>query len=220
MGNIRMYGSTSGYTELAPPTVAPDGVLSLPSGTGTIAKTTDQGLVLISPTSIANSGGTATATGGEVTFTTVTSVSLNGVFTATYDNYRVIINCVSSGTTANFSIRARNAGTDVTGATEYYNLLLLINDTGGPTRSSTSGSSFIIGNMGDVQTLAVLDFGGPFLSTKTVCTGSNFERSTVDARLDTYSGARATVASHDGFTISCSSGTTTGKVRVYGYKNS
>jgi hypothetical protein len=37
MGNIRLYGSTSGYTELAPPAVAPDGVLSLPSGTGTIA---------------------------------------------------------------------------------------------------------------------------------------------------------------------------------------
>jgi hypothetical protein len=40
MGNIRLYGSTSGYTELAPPAVAPDGVLSLPSGTGTLAKET------------------------------------------------------------------------------------------------------------------------------------------------------------------------------------
>ena len=37
MGNLRLYGSTSGYTELAPPAVAPDGVLSLPSGTGTLA---------------------------------------------------------------------------------------------------------------------------------------------------------------------------------------
>jgi len=37
MGNVRLYGSTSGYTELAPPAVAPDGVLSLPSGTGTLA---------------------------------------------------------------------------------------------------------------------------------------------------------------------------------------
>jgi len=36
MGNVRLYGSTSGYTELAPPAVAPDGVLSLPSGTGTL----------------------------------------------------------------------------------------------------------------------------------------------------------------------------------------
>ena len=40
MGNVRLYGATSGYTELAPPAVAPDGVLSLPSGTGTLAKET------------------------------------------------------------------------------------------------------------------------------------------------------------------------------------
>ena len=39
MGNVRLYGSTSGYTELAPPAIAPDGVLSLPTGTGTLATT-------------------------------------------------------------------------------------------------------------------------------------------------------------------------------------
>ena len=41
MGNVKLYGSTSGYTELAPPAVAPDGVLSLPSGTGTLATLAD-----------------------------------------------------------------------------------------------------------------------------------------------------------------------------------
>jgi hypothetical protein len=45
MGNVRLYGSTSGYTELAPPAVAPDGVLSLPSGTGTLL-TAEGGKVL------------------------------------------------------------------------------------------------------------------------------------------------------------------------------
>jgi len=45
VGNIRLYGSTSGYTELAPPAVAPDGVLSLPSGVGTLL-TAEGGKVL------------------------------------------------------------------------------------------------------------------------------------------------------------------------------
>jgi hypothetical protein len=45
MGNLRLYGSTSGYTELAPPAVAPDGVLSLPSGVGTLL-TAEGGKVL------------------------------------------------------------------------------------------------------------------------------------------------------------------------------
>ena len=40
MGNVRLYGATSGYTELAPPAVAGASVLTLPSGTGTLAKET------------------------------------------------------------------------------------------------------------------------------------------------------------------------------------
>ena len=45
MGNVRLYGATSGYTELAPPAVAPDGVLSLPTGVGTLL-TAEGGKVL------------------------------------------------------------------------------------------------------------------------------------------------------------------------------
>ena len=41
MGNVRLYGSTSGYTELAAPAVAPDGVLTLPAVAGTLATTAD-----------------------------------------------------------------------------------------------------------------------------------------------------------------------------------
>ena len=36
---IRLYGSTSGYVELEAPAVAPDGVLTLPTGTGGFGKT-------------------------------------------------------------------------------------------------------------------------------------------------------------------------------------
>jgi len=49
------------------------------------------GLRLITPTSIANSGGSSSASGGAVTFTGVTSVSLNGCFTSTYANYFVTL---------------------------------------------------------------------------------------------------------------------------------
>ena len=39
MSKIRLYGSTSGYVELQAPAVAPDGVLTLPTGTGGFGKT-------------------------------------------------------------------------------------------------------------------------------------------------------------------------------------
>ena len=41
MGNVRLYGSTSGYTEVQPPAVAPDGVVVLPAVAGTLATTAD-----------------------------------------------------------------------------------------------------------------------------------------------------------------------------------
>jgi len=80
MGNVRLYGATSGYTELAPPAVAPDGVLSLPSGTGTLL-TAEGGKVLqvVRATDTTNRSTTSTSfvdvTGMSVTITPQKSTS-------------------------------------------------------------------------------------------------------------------------------------------------
>ena len=65
MGNVRLYGATSGYTELAPPAVAPDGVLTLPSGVGTLAKETGA-WISYTPVLSGFSLGSGTATGSYV----------------------------------------------------------------------------------------------------------------------------------------------------------
>jgi hypothetical protein len=80
MGNVRLYGSTSGYTELAPPAVAPDGVLSLPSGTGTLL-TAEGGKILqvVRATDATNRTTTSTSfvdvTGMSVTITPTKNTS-------------------------------------------------------------------------------------------------------------------------------------------------
>jgi len=71
------------------------------------------GLTQVTPTSIANSGGSSSLSGGAVTFTGVTSISLNGVFTSTYENYFVIATVTASAGTAT-KVRLGNAGTDTT----------------------------------------------------------------------------------------------------------
>ena len=71
MGNVRLYGSTSGYTELAPPAVAPDGVLSLPSGTGTLL--TAEGGKVLSVNSVTSA---ATFSTSSTSFVDVTSMSI------------------------------------------------------------------------------------------------------------------------------------------------
>jgi len=71
MGNVRLYGSTSGYTELAPPAVAPDGVLSLPSGTGTLL-TAEGGKIL----QIVRATDTTSRSTSSATFVDVTGMSV------------------------------------------------------------------------------------------------------------------------------------------------
>lgn len=79
------------------------------------------GLVLIKPTSTAVTGGSASATinaGGSVTFTTCETLSLNGVFSSTYDNYIIDIRHTES-TTMPIYYRMRLSGTDNTTANAY-----------------------------------------------------------------------------------------------------
>jgi hypothetical protein len=84
MGNLRLYGSTSGYTELAPPAVAPDGVLSLPSGTGTLL--TAEGGKVLQVVRAATATSTSTTS---TSFTDVTEMSVT--ITPTKDTSTIIL---------------------------------------------------------------------------------------------------------------------------------
>jgi hypothetical protein len=97
MGNIRLYGSTSGYTELAPPAVAPDGVLSLPSGVGTLL-TAEGGKVL---QVVRATDSTLRST----TSTSFTDASLSVTITPQKSDSAILLihHCVTNGPATNLS---------------------------------------------------------------------------------------------------------------------
>lgn len=73
---------------------------------------------LITPTSVAKTGTGSTATintNGSVTFSSCATLSLNGVFSSTYDNYIIVMRNSGSGTNTNLCLRLRASGTDSTG---------------------------------------------------------------------------------------------------------
>lgn len=203
MGNVRLYGATSGYTELAPPAVAPDGVLTLPSGTGTIAKTTDQGLVHINTT----------------TFSAVSSVSLNNVFTSTFSNYRVLIEAQSSVNVDTF-IRYRVGGSDNSVAT-YQTQYVDFNGTLEDANRATNQTSNLVGICGSASdgNFMTIDIARPNLAQRTVSISNSLgiNNGGYVRQSSTYFD-NTTV--FDGFSHFVNSGTITGTVRVYGYKNS
>ena len=151
-------------------------------------------------------------------FSAVSSVSLpDNTFTTTYDNYRMMFQGVAS-TNNDLTIRMRAAGTDATGA-DYNAQFILGNNTsisGSRSTSATSGRLFeiLIANC-----IASIDIYNPALAVATSMFTSVGGRpnTSIAIRVDTTGHTLATA--YDSLTFLPTSGTITGSVQVYGYKN-
>lgn len=177
------------------------------------------GLKLLVPTSVAVGSGTASiGTAGQVTFSSASSVSLNGVFTSTYDNYFVIYQG-SFTTAANTSLRLRSAGSDLSSALYRYAVHhVSTNADHLLTTGNTQTSGYIVSTNLNRHT-AQITFFNPFLTAKTqfdVQFGSGRD-ATVFASSGSGTNEYDATTSVDAFTLIFSQ-TGTGTVSVYGYK--
>lgn len=207
--------STIKVNNLQHPSAASPAIVLDADGGATVA---GMGLVLVSPTSIANSGGSASASGGAVTFTGVTSVSLNGVFNSTYENYRLLINVTNTSTGDVLYARFRASGTDTSTATYTYG-------TGRAGRTTLSDGSGVTGSFLNLNfttagsfAVGVYDFYSPNTSGLARMTGNAFALD--GGPVARFTGGICTQATaHDGITFVMNTGTMTGTIRVYGYQN-
>jgi len=180
------------------------------------------GLELITPTSIASTGtgnSSSINTNGSVTFSTCATLSLNGVFSSTYDNYMIVCRCVGSGTAAGVDARFRTSGTDASGSNYTWQYLLATSTTVEGARNSSQTSlrlgPRIISTLRDGWVAYIY---GPFLAQPTatrgigVCAESN-------AVLQDAAGTHSLSTSYDGITLIPTSGSFTGLLCVYGMRN-
>jgi hypothetical protein len=175
------------------------------------------GMRMIVPTSVAN--GTISSTGA-VSFSAASSVSLNGVFSSTYDNYKVMI-ILTTAASAGIRFRTRVSGTDLTSST-YRHLSYYANSAANSfsaldaSSSATSGS---LGYGGSRSSSIEFDIFNPKLLEYThLRAKSTFADGTNMFALDSGIVVNDLV-SYDGFTIYPESSNITGTIRVYGYKN-
>ena len=184
-----------------------------------VAESSPAGLSIVAPTSIANSGGSASASGGAVTFTGVSSISLNGVFSATYDNYRVIVTAVGS-VDMSLTLRLRSAGTDRSGSSYVTQRLLADGTSVSGTRSATTTLWTPATYTFTTLSTAQMEISLPFVGSANTALDSMGLYTYNDAVWFSSAGIYKAADSNDGFTLTTSAGTVTGNVRVYGYKNS
>jgi hypothetical protein len=172
------------------------------------------GLAKIVPSSVAVGSGTGSASAlGTVTFSGASSVSLNGVFSATYDNYRILYNVTTTNATDTLSLRMRASGTDNSGATNYRTSRIVITDVSTTSRQSTNLQQLIVNS--NTHCAGLVDVFNPFPNNQTYTIAHSI--SGFGASEYITSGMRMVDNnSFDGFTIICAA-SMSGTVTVFGY---
>jgi hypothetical protein len=175
------------------------------------------GMVLLSPTSIAFSGTSASiGANGQVTFTAVTSLSLNGVFTSAYDNYLMAIaaQTVSGDTFANFRLRV--SGSDASGSNYTRQRIYATSTTVAASRESSQDLTYIGYFNSTSMNGTTVHVYGPALAQPTAIRNTSIS-STSSAYLIDIASTHSLSTAYDGFTIT--SGSMTGKLAVYGIRS-
>jgi hypothetical protein len=153
------------------------------------------------------------------TFSAVSSVSLDDVFSAEYDSYLFSMAPIGTARSA-LRLRFRSSGSDDTNAAYQAQYLNYESTTAFAARETNNTNSRIAAVDISISPIEVKVFS-PFLTQRTVgithhgLTAANASSNAVAIESFGFSGT----TSFDGFTLFPGSGTMTGTIRVYGYRN-
>jgi hypothetical protein len=183
------------------------------------------GLAKIVPSSVAVGSGTGSAdTTGTVTYSGVSSVSLNDVFSSTYKNYKVVLtpNGGVGGTNRTLYMKLRLSGTDSSSSYGQVTRNIFFSDGSEATKSnSNSTTQWDLGWMTTTNNFASTELTviNPAASIRTSLFGLGINTNSGDSTyaLCQIGGAHSDNTNYDGLTIYPSTGTITGSLLVLGY---
>jgi hypothetical protein len=153
-------------------------------------------------------------------FSAVSSQSINSVFSSTYTNYQVIINGYSSAL-ADMKFNYRLSGTDAT-ANSYRSAIATYDDLGSYAFIGGTATYLKLGKIVDSSTQRSV--WNMIVAEPTANNRKGLSFTGWNGQTKIYWGGGDYIGSdssaYDGFTLSCSTGTMTGSVAVYGWKES
>jgi hypothetical protein len=177
------------------------------------------GLVVMTPTSVAKTGTGSTATinaNGSVTFSSCATLQLNGIFNSTYDNYMISTRIVGSNGNDALYLRFASGGTVTTDSnyTFQYVSALSTSVVGGRFGSQSAAR---VGNTDNSQRDGDTVFiFGPNLSQPTALRNVN-TYGFGNAGIVNFASTHSTASSYDGIWLQSGAGTFTGLLTVFGF---
>lgn len=180
------------------------------------------GLVVMTPTStdVTGTGSSATInSNGSVTFSSCSTLSLNGVFTTDYDNYMIVMRNSTTSVSGSMRARLRASGTDSTATSDYnYQGILVAASSQTTARTTTTGYWLFNTNDNDWHNGFTAYLFGPKLAQPTA-----YRTVTIDsvsgAQIYDAAGTHELSTAYDGITMYTgnASETNTGLVTVFGF---
>jgi len=185
------------------------------------ATTNRAGLVPIIPVSVDKGAGTVSVSStGVVTLTNVTNFSLNGVFSALFKNYMLILEGKTASAVLSGDIRLRSGVTDATSADYAWFGPRSLNWNGISMNGTTGGTTWALWDTysGGQVSLAVADIFRPFDSVETKFSSMGYHYSN-SIGTSNYIGHHKLANSYDGLTFVSSAQTPfTGTIQILGYR--
>ena len=172
-------------------------------------------------TPAASASGMTLINSGGTTFTTTGSFSINNCFSATYQNYKIIVNYTAVSADAYVYLKMRASATDASTDYNSQRIYAFLSTVGTDKNANGTTNGQFLGEIqtavpnGSVSEAFVYD---PFGAVMTKFWVTNPEYDNVQAKpfLATAGGIHTTQTSYDGCTLLTSTGTISGKIYVYG----
>lgn len=176
------------------------------------------GLISMQPSSLSVTGtsGVINSDGG-VDFSSITSLSLNGVFTSAYTNYLVVLTSTLGSGSEPIYMRLRSAGTDASG-TDYAGQLTYADGTSETALRITGQTQAVIAHVNSTALSGDhVYIYQPYLSTPTVTRDVNTNAASW-ARIVDCAAGHGLSTSYDGMTIYPNTSSISGNIHVFGYE--
>lgn len=176
------------------------------------------GMLVAVPSTVSATGAGSSASvdaNGKVTFSTAATLSVNGCFSSTFTNYRIVCDFDVS-TNNDIDMRLRVGGTDNSTSNSYSHQFIYANGTT-ITGNRVTGTSMRVSGGNTTATNGIsVDIYRPFLADTTAYCSNN-ANPTSSAFFLSFTGTHNQNTSYDGFSLICTTGNFTGSITVYGY---
>jgi hypothetical protein len=182
---------------------------------------TQGGLVQIVPTSVSvGSGSASVSSNGAITYTGITSITINNCFSAKYDNYRIVISNATQASAQGYLRWQLASGGTAISTTTYNHERIYAQGTSLGALSGTGLTSAPFTAVGTVVNFAILELSNPFLATPTKgISQGNYSSPSTPFYSEYHTTYNSNSTSYDGLNLNLEQSTLTGTVRIYGYNN-